>query len=56
MAQQEWLLAQAERYGLGVSGGSDYHGSRKTHISLGTGMGNLAVPYSVLEQLKALRN
>ena len=54
-AEQAWLLAQAERYGLGVSGGSDYHGTRKTHISMGTGMGNLAVPYRVLEGLKALR-
>ena len=53
--EQEWLLSQAERYGLGVSGGSDYHGTRKTHISLGTGMGGMAVPYSVLENLKARR-
>ena len=54
-AEQTWLLAQAERYGLGVSGGSDYHGSRKTHIRLGSGMGDLAVPYRVLEGLRALR-
>jgi len=53
--EQEWLLARAERYGLGVSGGSDYHGTRKTHIALGTGMGSLAVPYGVLENLKTRR-
>lgn len=53
--QQAWLLSVAERYGLGVSGGSDWHGSRKTHISMGTGTGNLRVPYSVLENLKKLR-
>jgi len=54
-AEEAWLLAQAERYGLGVSGGSDYHGTRKTHIALGTGMGRLAVPDKVLEELKARR-
>ena len=50
------VLSRAEHYGLGVSGGSDFHGTRKTHIALGTGMGDLAVPYSVLENLKALRD
>lgn len=55
-AQQAWLLSLAERCGLGVSGGSDYHGTRKTHISMGSGMGALRVPYSVLENLKKLRD
>ena len=53
--QTAWLLRAAEKYGMGVSGGSDYHGTRKTHISMGTGCGNLAIPYSVLEKLKKLR-
>lgn len=53
--QQSWLLSAAERYGLGVSGGSDCHGTRKPHISMGTGTGSLAVPYSVLEALRSLR-
>jgi len=35
--------------------GSDCHGTRKTHISMGTGCGNLAIPYSGLEELKKLR-
>ena len=35
-----------------ISGGSDFHGSNKPHIRLGTGMGCLFVPYEVLEQLK----
>lgn len=52
---ERWLLAQAERFGLGVSGGSDYHGTRKPWISMGSGTDNLAIPYSVLEQLKKLR-
>lgn len=35
-----------------ISGGSDFHGSNKPHIRLGTGMGRLFVPYEVLETLK----
>ncbi len=55
-AEQEMLLAMAPDFDLGVSGGSDYHGTRKPHIELGSGIGNtLSIPYSVLESLKALR-
>ena len=54
--QQAWLLSRAERYGLGISGGSDYHGKRKPHIHMGSGVDNgLCVPLSVLDRLKALR-
>ena len=53
--QQAWLLSLAEKYGLAVSGGSDYHGPRKPHNALGSGAGDLAVPYAALESLKALR-
>ena len=35
--------------------GSDCRGTRKTHISVGTGCGNLAIPYSGLEGLRKLR-
>ena len=46
----------AERYGLGVSGGSDYHGVRKPHIRMGSGISsNLHIPYAVLTALKALK-
>ena len=45
----------AERFRLGVTGGSDFHGANKPSISLGTGKhGNLNVPDQVLESLKAL--
>ena len=43
----------AGTYSMGISGGSDC--TRKTHISVGTGCGNLAIPYSALEGLKKLR-
>lgn len=53
-AEQEQLLALAGLLAVPVSGGSDYHGSRKPDIMLGTGIGGtLCVPYSVLEALRA---
>ncbi len=45
--------AIASEYGLCESGGSDFHGSRKPDISLGTGKGNLSVPCDFLTKLKA---
>ena len=45
--------AIAQEYGLCESGGSDFHGGRKPDIALGTGKGNLAVPYEFLDKLKA---
>lgn len=45
--------AMAEELGLVISGGTDYHGANKPHIAIGKGKGNLEIPYSVLEGLKA---
>lgn len=42
----------ARRFGLAPSGGSDYHGADKPGLMLGRGDGDLAVPESVLEQLR----
>ena len=48
-------LGVAEKYGLAITGGSDFHGANKPKIHLGTGnRGNLSVPYQVLEDLIAL--
>ncbi len=44
----------ARRFGLPISGGSDYHGSNKPGLMLGTGYGRLQVPESVLEGLEKL--
>lgn len=43
----------AARHDLLVTGGSDYHGSYKPDISLVTGLGDLDVPYELLEAVKA---
>lgn len=47
------LDAAATEFSLLPSGGSDFHGDRKPDICLGTGKGDLAVPLSYYEKLKA---
>ena len=51
---EETALARslAAEYGLKESGGSDFHGDVKLHISLGTGKGTLAVPAEFAGKLK----
>jgi predicted metal-dependent phosphoesterase TrpH len=45
--------AIAKKFGLAVSGGSDFHGGAKPNIRLGTGAnGNLNVPRKVLDELR----
>ena len=52
--QSQYLLALAKEYGLTPTGGSDYHGRNKPHISIGSGTGSLAVPDEWLEGLRDL--
>lgn len=49
---EAYLTTLAGEYGLLPSGGSDFHGSNKPDIHIGTGHGNLQVPYSILENLR----
>lgn len=51
--QTAQAFALAERFGLKPSGGSDFHGAAKPGIDLGTGRGNLQVPYEYYLKLKA---
>jgi hypothetical protein len=44
----------AARFGLKESGGSDFHGKPKPDISLGTGLGNLCVPFEFAKNLNLL--
>lgn len=46
------LLKLADRHGLLVTGGSDFHGSFKTDIDIGVGRGDLCIPYKLLENMK----
>ena len=51
--ETEYVASLAEKYHLAPSGGSDFHGINKPHIRIGRGLGNLSIPYSVLENLRA---
>ncbi len=42
----------ADKYNLLKSGGTDFHGTRRKGVYIGTGRGNMCVPYSVLEKIK----
>lgn len=47
------LAELARRHGLVATGGSDYHGTVKADLAVGTGQGDLRVPDDVVEQLAA---
>jgi 3',5'-nucleoside bisphosphate phosphatase len=49
------LVALARRHGLVPTGGSDYHGTVKTGLTIGTGEGDLSVPDGVLVELRERR-
>lgn len=49
----DWTITAAVQRGLLVTGGSDYHGTSKGGISIGSGRGNLKIPYSCVEALHA---
>ena len=44
---EEYIKALAKECGLKISGGSDFHGTNKPGIDLGTGCGNLDIPEQV---------
>lgn len=46
----------AERHGLLMTGGTDYHGIDKNELDIGVGRGDMKLPYSLLEGLKEARN
>jgi predicted metal-dependent phosphoesterase TrpH len=49
------LESLAGRLGLAVTGGSDYHGTYKPGLLLGTGLGDLDVPDALLDALEERR-
>jgi hypothetical protein len=53
---ESYIKRLARHYNLLITGGSDFHGSIKPHIDLGSGRGNLRVTYDVLEKLKKALN
>ncbi|MCR4665967.1 MAG: PHP domain-containing protein [Desulfovibrio sp.] len=49
------LVSWAKKLGLGLSGGSDFHGQNKPGIKLGSGRGNLCLGFDILEALESRR-
>lgn len=45
-------LIIAKQFNLAVSGGSDFHGTNKPDVKLGTGKGNLNIPADIIDSLK----
>lgn len=45
------MKALAVKYGLFITGGSDFHGTAKPNLELGTGYGNLCVPEELLKNI-----
>jgi hypothetical protein len=51
-AEQTRLFSElARRYNLIITGGTDFHGDIQPDIALGTGKGDLFVPYEVYATL-----
>ncbi len=48
----DYYLEIAKRYDLVITGGSDFHGKYKSSVKIGTGRGNLSIPYSFLDNLR----
>jgi len=51
-AEERQMRALADKYGLLISGGSDFHGANKPGLDLATGYGKLFVPYTLLDAIK----
>ncbi len=43
----------AKKHGLFITGGTDYHGIEKNGLDIGVGRGEMRLPYSIVENLKA---
>lgn len=48
---EAYVRSLGHKYDLAITGGSDFHGSVKPDIDLGTGRGNLRIPETILRDL-----
>lgn len=51
-ADERQIRALAAKYGLFISGGSDFHGANKPGLDLGTGYGKLYIPLELLQNIR----
>lgn len=54
-AMQKKYIDMAKELDLAISGGTDFHAKSKPHIAIGRGLGNMKIPYSVLDGIKKLK-
>ncbi len=54
-SNEDMCIRLAQKFGLDITGGSDYHGATKPHIQLGFGKGNLRISSDLLDKLKQRR-
>lgn len=54
-SEERQMKQFAKTNGLLISGGSDFHGTTKPKLNLGTGYGKLYIPYEILENIKNSR-
>lgn len=52
LEETDYFAELAEKFDLLATGGSDFHGAINPEIQLGTGTGDLCVPYVLYERLK----
>ncbi len=50
--ENDILTNLAKRYGLLITGGTDFHGLTKPDIEIGKGKGRMSIPYSLYETLR----
>ena len=55
IAQRDYLVKFAQDHGLLISGGSDFHGTPKPTIDLGTGEGDLVIPSELLAWVNCIK-
>lgn len=53
LGDEQNMKKLAQKYGLLISGGSDFHGSNKPYISLGNGTRHMPIPYHILSDMKS---
>lgn len=49
---QSFIKSCADSLSLRITGGSDFHGKNKPHVSMGRVFGNEQIPYEILENFK----
>jgi len=48
----DWYITEARRRGLLVTGGSDFHGNEEGSVRIGSGRGNLKIPYTCVVEIR----